>query len=67
MQIIHDLTNSEIIECDKTCDKFTVQEVMSGIDGPQTWVCVVVGIHTETEGSLWNTDITGSIAVCDNT
>jgi hypothetical protein len=52
MQIIHHLTNSEIIECDKTCDKFTVEEIMSCIDGPQTWVCIVVGIHTEAEGTL---------------
>lgn len=36
MQIMHYLTNSEIIKCDETCDKLTVEEVMSCIDGPET-------------------------------
>jgi len=36
MWIIHYLTNSEIIECDKASHKFTIQEVVSCIDGPET-------------------------------
>lgn len=59
--IIHYLTNSEIIECDKTSHKFTIQEVVSCIDGPETWVCVVVGIHTEAERALWKKYSIGSI------
>lgn len=43
------LTHTQIVECDQTRGKFTVQEVVRCVYSSHAGVRVVIGIHAETE------------------
>lgn len=43
------LTNSQIVKCNQSRRKLTIQEIVRGIDGPHARVRIVVGVHAEAE------------------
>lgn len=44
------LTYPQVVECDQAGDELAVEEVVRGVDSPDTGVGVVVGVHAEAEG-----------------